>query len=561
MQGKGKTLEETMKKVEDLQQEIKNLQEENTSYKNLYEQLQAETTEHKQAEELLKTSEEKYKNLFEFAGDALFTMDITEEGAHFLDCNERTLKLFGCTHRDQIIGKIPEDFSPAVQPDGQPSNEKAFKLATAVMEGHPQIFEWMHYRLDGTPFWVEVNLTRIEIKGTPSMQAVVRDITDRKEAERKFKDIAESMADWIWEVDADGIYTYCSAKVELILGYRANEIIGKTPFDLMPSNEAKRISTIFSEFAREKKPFRNLENWNLTKDGQRVCLLTSGVPILGNGGELLGYRGVDSDITERKEAEEEREKLLGILADKNAELKSIVHIASYDLRTPLVNVSGFGDKLADDFKELQKLLRDVVFDEGKAEKANTLINDSIPESLRFINAGTGKMHMLLEGMLQVSQIGSAEINIGRLDMNKIVSHVIENAQLKATLYGATITTDEISDCFGDIAMINQLFSNLIENALRYLDKKRKGKIHISGRTEGHVSIYCVEDNGIGIAPEHQDKIFEIFHRLEPEDSAGGEGLGLTIVTRILDRNDGTIRVESESGKGSRFFVSLPSAEV
>jgi signal transduction histidine kinase len=108
-------------------------------------------------------------------------------------------------------------------------------------------------------------------------------------------------------------------------------------------------------------------------------------------------------------------------------------------------------------------------------------------------------------------------------------------------------------------MIDQLFSNLVGNALKYLDTDRKSKIHISGTVDNDRSIYCVEDNGIGIEPNHQSKIFELFHRLNPDDSAGGDGLGLTIVTRILDRNKGSIWLESEKGKGSRFFVSLPNA--
>jgi len=112
-------------------------------------------TDSKLTEKGLRESKEKYKALFKYAGDALFIMDVSEEhGVRFLDCNEHTLKLFGCTHRDQIIGKTPVEFSPPIQPDGQPSVEKAAKLASDVMGGRPQRFEWKHCRLDGTPFQV-----------------------------------------------------------------------------------------------------------------------------------------------------------------------------------------------------------------------------------------------------------------------------------------------------------------------------------------------------------------------------------------------------------------------
>lgn len=135
------------------------------------------------------------------------------------------------------------------------------------------------------------------------VEMLARDAMSKKalhENEKRFRDISESMSDWIWEVDTNGVYTYCSGSVELILGYREDEIIGKTPFDFMPPDEAERVGSVFADIIRNKKPFRDLENWNLTKDSRKVCLLTSGVPIFGDDGELLGYRGVDSDITERK---------------------------------------------------------------------------------------------------------------------------------------------------------------------------------------------------------------------------------------------------------------------
>ena len=105
--------------------------------------------------------------------------------------------------------------------------------------------------------------------------------------------------------------------------------------------------------------------------------------------------------------------------------------------------------------------------------------------------------------------------------------------------------------------INQVFSNLLDNALKYLAPNRPGVIKISGHKEGEQSVYCIEDNGIGIAPEHQDKIFEILHQLDP-GKAGGEGLGLSITHRIVEMHKGKIWIESEPNKGSKFFVSLPS---
>jgi len=129
-----------------------------------------------------------------------------------------------------------------------------------------------------------------------------------QESEERFKDIVDNTTDWIWEADKDMKYTFASGKVDEILGYESKELIGKTPFDLMPESEAERISEIFKKNASEKKPIVDLENWNLTKEGKRICLLTNGIPLLSESGELMGYRGVDKDITDCKKADESLKK-------------------------------------------------------------------------------------------------------------------------------------------------------------------------------------------------------------------------------------------------------------
>ena len=138
--------------------------------------------------------------------------------------------------------------------------------------------------------------------------AVGRDVTERRQAEEalqvrneQFRNLTEMTSDWIWEVDKDACYTYASPKVNDILGYDPEEIIAKTPFDLMPPEEAKRVFKIYNNIAASQKPFDCLENVNLHKDGHPVVIETSGTPIFSAEGEFLGYRGVDRDITSRQQ--------------------------------------------------------------------------------------------------------------------------------------------------------------------------------------------------------------------------------------------------------------------
>ncbi|OGW75982.1 MAG: hypothetical protein A2Z72_04825 [Omnitrophica bacterium RBG_13_46_9] len=142
---------------------------------------------------------------------------------------------------------------------------------------------------------------------------MVEDIDARKKAEaalveneERLRGIIFSMADWVWEMDENTVYTYSSSKGYELFG----DVIGKTPLDFMSPDEARRVAEIFSEIAARKKPIRDLEKWNIGKNGKRICLLTNGVPILDEKGNLKGYRGVDKDITERKKMEEEVRKRL-----------------------------------------------------------------------------------------------------------------------------------------------------------------------------------------------------------------------------------------------------------
>ncbi|MCJ7545867.1 MAG: PAS domain-containing protein, partial [Deltaproteobacteria bacterium] len=126
-----------------------------------------------------------------------------------------------------------------------------------------------------------------------------------RESEERLRDITFNMADWVWEVDEHGVYTYSTQNCLDFLGRSREDVIGKTPFDFMPPEEAKRVAAIFSEIAANKAPIKDLENWNIGKNGESICFLTNAVPLLDEEGNLKGYRGVDKDITERKRTEEE----------------------------------------------------------------------------------------------------------------------------------------------------------------------------------------------------------------------------------------------------------------
>ncbi|MBW8034920.1 MAG: HAMP domain-containing protein [Planctomycetes bacterium] len=268
---------------------------------------------------------------------------------------------------------------------------------------------------------------------------------------------------------------------------------------------------------------------------------------------------LETETKKRKDMEQDKEYLLRKLEEKNRELQSVVYVASHDLKSPLVTINGFSEEVGYICNEIKDVIENGGVDESVREKLAGLLNNEIPEDLRFISAGTTKMQTLIDGLLQVSRVGTIEVEIEPLNLNEIL-HSIENVmQYKIKSKGVNLTIEDVPGCTGDANLVNQVFSNLIDNALKYLDPDREGTIHVWGRENGVRCVYCVEDNGVGIDERNQDRVFELFHRLKPDSEETGEGLGLTIVSRILERLDGSIWLESKAGEGSRFFLSLPKS--
>jgi signal transduction histidine kinase len=169
------------------------------------------------------------------------------------------------------------------------------------------------------------------------------------------------------------------------------------------------------------------------------------------------------------------------------------------------------------------------------------------------------MDQLLTGLLRLSRLGRIELIPARIDMNRLVPSILAALKHQAEQAQATIEVEDLPACRADAAQVNQMLTNFLDNALKYRHPDRLPSIRISGRVDGDAAIYCVEDNGPGIEPEHQDKIWGLFSRLEPRGPVPGEGLGLAAVRQMVWRNGGRAWVESAPGQGSRFFLSLPRA--
>ncbi|MDD5094347.1 MAG: ATP-binding protein [Dehalococcoidia bacterium] len=263
------------------------------------------------------------------------------------------------------------------------------------------------------------------------------------------------------------------------------------------------------------------------------------------------------EVEERTLAEQEKEKLNQRLQGKNKELEQIVYVSSHDLRSPLVNIQGFSKEMDICVEELVTLLKNEDIPAQTREKLAPIVQTDIPDCLSYIRASVVKMDSLLSGLLRLSRLGRAALNIEDADMNQVMSDIKKTFEYRLEQFGARMEIEDLPPCRGDTTLLNQVFSNLIDNAIKYKDPGRPCLVKITGNEMDGSATYIVEDNGIGIPESQQPKVFELFHRLNPSGGISGEGLGLTIIAKVLDRLGGNVRLQSEVGSGSRFIITLP----
>jgi len=386
----------------------------------------------------------------------------------------------------------------------------------------------------------------------------LKTIDKPRESGERFRSVIENSEAGYFMIDKEGIIQYVNdGWVKMYKYSSSDEVIGKHYVVIQHSEDIESAMEFINGIMNNDPRYMRGEFSRKCKDGSTGYHRFSAKPVIRDG-EAAGIEGFIIDTTKAKEGEQERERLMNMLRSKNEELQSIVYVSSHDLRGPLININGFSGSLADNCSKLQKRLLNENIDTESKKEILELIKETIPEDLLFITEGTKKMQTLIDGLLQVSRVGTVEVKMESLDMNEIIENIIANVSYRAKEIGASITCqNDLPSCYGDSNQVNQLFSNLMDNAIKYLDPNRKGEIHISARSENGQSVYCVKDNGVGIRGDHQKRIFEVYHRLDPSDNVGGEGLGLTIIKRILDRHNGMISLESSPGKGSEFFVALP----
>jgi PAS domain S-box-containing protein len=246
------------------------------------------------------------------------------------------------------------------------------------------------------------------------------------------------------------------------------------------------------------------------------------------------------DTTKRKRAEEALKRTANELKRSNADLQQFAYAASHDLQEPLRIIEGF-------IKLLDKRYK------GKLdEKADEFIEHTVD--------GVERMRELINDLLEYSKVGTKGINLKPIDFSLAVDKTVLNLKTAIEEISAVVTHDELPTVMADDSQISSLFQNLIGNALKFHGKKTL-RVHVSAERKDNEWVFSVRDNGIGIDPEQAERIFVVFQRLHTREEYPGTGIGLAICKRIIERHGGRIRVESEPGKGSTFYFTIPDREL
>jgi PAS domain S-box-containing protein len=345
--------------------------------------------------------------------------------------------------------------------------------------------------------------------------------------------IVESSDDAIISKDLNGVITSWNQGAERLFGYTAAEAVGQSITILIPPERIEEETRILASLRRGER-VDHFETIRITKGGSRIHVSLTISPIKDAEGRIVGASKVVRDITAWKEQE-------AALKHANADLQQFAYAASHDLQEPLRTVTAYTQLL-----ELN--LSEQIGDRGR-------------EFVRYIVEASTRMHNLLHDLriyLQISTAGHEPPE--ETDAGEMVEKALQNLEASITESGASVTFAGLPRVRMPAFELEHVFQNLIGNAIRYRSSAPP-RVNIAASRRGEDWVFSVQDNGIGIAPQFQKQIFDIFRRLHSQSEYPGTGMGLAICQRSLERHGGKIWVESEPDKGSTFYFMIPAATV
>ena len=491
-----------------------------------------DTTRRKEAEEELRRSERSLVEAQRIASFGNWEYDLEEDEARW---SEELYRIFG--HEPQAFVPKYKTFFEAVHPE----DRKAVRedVQTVLASGSGSGIDFRVVRPGGEVRTVHAIYEVVHsASGRPQkLVGTVHDVTERRrteevlrQSEERFRAMIQNASDIVTILEADGTIRYESPAIERVLGYTPEELVGTNAFDHVHPDDLEAVMLAFAEALEKGSPTASAEMRFRHKDGSWRYFEAVGSNLLGEPA-IRGLVVNSRDVTERKQYEDELQR-------SNAELEQFAYVASHDLQEPLRMVSSYTQLLARRYREQ--------------------LDPDAEEFIGYAVDGAERMQRLINDLLSYSRVGTRGREPAPTELSLVMEAAVANLRLAVEESGAQVASDTLPSVMGDRPQLTQLFQNLIGNAIKFRGEEPP-EVHVGTERQDGEWLISVRDNGIGLDPEHADRVFVIFQRLHGRRKYEGTGIGLAICKRIVERHGGKIWVESTPGAGSTFYFTLPDA--
>jgi len=489
------------------------------------------------AEHQRSEAEARFRHVIDAMSDAFAALD---REFRFTYVNQRYAQLTNVP-RDQLLGRTIWD----VFPDGM-----GLKIYEAVRQSmRDDILTTVEDYYPPLDMWFEAR----QYPTREGLACFITDVSRRKrlEAERarslgavqRLAAIVESSDDPIIAKDLDGVVTSWNPAAERLFGYTAGEMIGRSIRTIVPSDRQVEEDRVLERIRRGER-VEHFETIRLGKDGRLIEVSLTVSPIKAVDGRVVGASKMVRDLTPLRDyaihLEQQVRQRTADLQAANARLEAFAFSVAHDLRAPLRGMHGLAQALVEDYGDR---LDDVGRDYAR----------------RIIHEATS-MDTLIRDLLAYGRLAHVELPLEAVDLKDVVDSALQAVQRDAAERGAVIDVDpHLPTVTGNRSVLVQVLVNLLSNAVKFGGARPRVRVRSETREDLTYRVW-IEDEGIGIAPEHQERIFSVFERLHGAETYPGTGIGLAIVRKGVERLGGRVGVESAEGQGSRFWFELPRAE-
>ena len=501
-------------------------------------------TAQRRAIEAAKESEERYRLLFDSNPCSMWVYD--RETLQFLAVNEAAVKSYGYTRREFLSMDMtqirPEEELPRLY------QRLAGDIKTLT---HPT--PWIHQRKDGSTFEVEITSHALEFNGRPARLVMAIDVTERSEAlkqlresEQRFRRMFDIVSIGIAQADAQtGQFILFNRRFAEIAGYPAEDLRQMTFKQLTHPEDAEEDTRKFFEARDGKVPQYINEKRYLRPDGSVVWVRVNASFVRDADGRALQSIGVIEDITEQKRARDELLELNATLEERveertrkletlNRELEAFSYSVSHDLRAPLRAMDGFSQAVLEDY----------------ADK----LDENGVDYLNRIRSASQRMASMIDSLLGLSRVSRSALSIGTTDLTSMAREIASDLEAASPDRIVEVSIEDGLTAKCDARLARIALENMLGNAWKFTSKTENASVSFSRGPEPDE--FVIRDNGAGFESTYADTIFGAFSRLHRSDEFEGTGIGLATVYRIIQMHGGTIRAESEPGKGAAFFFKF-----